>query len=135
MEFTIWFAAKAAAPGGAGIFVQFLPFVIIFGLFWLLILRPQRKREKEHQDLLNTLKKGDKIVTNSGFFGEVYSINQQTAVIELAPKVKITIQRSAIAGIVAPEQYASIQQNNPAPSSSSRNEEGKSGKTLKKKKK
>lgn len=129
MELMIWFAqAKSAAK--PGMLIQFLPFIVIFALFWFLIIRPQRKREKEHQDLLSMLKKGDKVVTNSGIFAEIVSVAATTAVIEIAPKVKVTVQRNAIAGKVDSEQYAAVQENNPAPKA-----ENKSAKSLKKKKK
>lgn len=93
--------AAAKQPQGS-MLVQFVPFVLIFVLFWFLIIRPQRKREQEHQSLLNSLKKGDRVVTNSGIYGEVVEVTQQLAVVEIAPKVKITMQRQAVAAIAAP---------------------------------
>ncbi len=99
IESYLLFAAKQ--PQGS-ILVQFVPFVLIFVLFWFLIIRPQRKREQEHQKLLNSLKTGDQVLTNSGIFGEVAEVSQQTVLVEIAPKVRIKMQRQAVAAITAP---------------------------------
>lgn len=99
IESYLLFAAKQ--PQGS-ILVQFVPFVLIFVLFWFLIIRPQRKREQEHQKLLNSLKTGDQVLTNSGIYGEVAEVSQQTVLVEIAPKVRIKMQRQAVAAITAP---------------------------------
>lgn len=99
IESYLLFAAKQ--PQGS-ILVQFVPFVLIFVLFWFLIIRPQRKREQEHQKLLNSLKTGDKVLTNSGIYGEVAEVTQQTVLVEIAPKVRIKMQRQAVSAITAP---------------------------------
>ena len=51
--------------------VSLVPIILIFVIFWLLLIRPQQKKQKEHQKLLTTLKKGDRVVTNSGMFGTI----------------------------------------------------------------
>lgn len=79
--------------------IQFVPFILIFVLFWFLIIRPQRKRERDHQQMLNSLQIGDRVVTSSGMFGDVAEVTPQTVVVEIAPKVKVTMQRQAIATI------------------------------------
>lgn len=108
MDIVLFFAqGKAAAPGGAGFLVQFIPFILIFVLFWFLIIRPQRKREREHQQLLNSLKKGDKVITSSGIFGEIFAVTPNAVIVEIAPKVKVTLQRGSIAGFADPTQAAS----------------------------
>jgi len=124
----VWFWA-AKAPAQPSFLVQMVPFLLIFVIFYFLIIRPQRKREREHQLLLNRLKKGDKVLTTSGFYGEVYSLSPETAVIEIAPKVKVTVQRGSIAGLVAPDKFPATS------SSSSWSEEEKSSSDSKKKKK
>lgn len=101
----VWFFAQQSAPQNSGNFLlQFAPFILIFVLFWFLIIRPSRKRDKEHQRMLNALKTGDQIVTSSGIYGEVTEVSIQTAVIEIAPKVKITVQRNVIAAITSPPE-------------------------------
>ena len=105
----LWFIAQCAPPGGPGgkgggtgsFLIQLLPFVLIFVLFYWLVLGPQRKREKEHQRLLNNLKKGDRVITQSGIYGEIFSLTPDNAVLEIAPKVKINIRRNMIAGLEA----------------------------------
>ena len=120
----------AQAPsGGPSAFVQFLPLILIFVLFYFMIIRPQRRREQQVQQMLNALQKGDRVVTSSGIHGEIDSLDRDTLVLEIAPKVKVTIQRSAIVAL-------SEARRAPAPLSESTSEEDTSpSRTLKKKKK
>lgn len=96
------FFAQSKQPQGS-MLIQFVPFILIFVLFWFLIIRPQRKREREHQSMLNSLQTGDRVVTSSGMFGDVAEVTPQTVVIEIAPKVKVTMQRQAISTIATRE--------------------------------
>jgi preprotein translocase subunit YajC len=77
---------------------QILMLAVMFGIFYFLLIRPQQKKAKEHQELLRALKKGDRIVTNGGIFGTVTGIDDRVAVIEVSEKVRIKILRSQIAG-------------------------------------
>lgn len=97
----IWLIGiKAAAKNS--FLIQLVPFVAIFVLFYFLIIRPQKKRDQDHRGLLGRLKKGDKVLTTSGIFGEIYALTPDAVVLEIASKVKVTFQRSAIAGIATP---------------------------------
>ena len=71
---------------------------VMFGIFYFLLIRPQQKKAKEHQELLRALKKGDRIVTNGGIFGTVTGIDDRVAVIEISEKVRIKVLRTQIAG-------------------------------------
>lgn len=86
-----------AAPEGGWI-VQILPFVLIFGIFWLLVIRPQQKRHKEHQSFLGQLKKGDKVVTGGGMFGTVEKVDDQTVTLRIDRDTKIKVLRQQIEG-------------------------------------
>ncbi len=87
-------------PGGAGsAFSSFLPLILIFVIFYFLLIRPQSKRAKEHKNMLENVKKGDKIVTSGGIFGVIEAIDGNTLTIKIAENVRIKTGRSAIAGI------------------------------------
>ncbi|NDV11853.1 MULTISPECIES: preprotein translocase subunit YajC [Crenobacter] len=91
--------AHAAGTAVAGFdFMQFLPMIVIFVLFWFLLVRPQQKRMKEHQKMLSEVQKGDEVATQGGIVGRVTKVSEQYLNIEIADKVEITIQRSAVAG-------------------------------------
>ena len=77
---------------------QILMLAVMFGIFYFLLIRPQQKKAKEHQELLRALKKGDRIVTNGGIFGTVTGIDDRVAVVEISEKVRVKILRSQIAG-------------------------------------
>lgn len=96
-------ATPSGAEGGSGSVVYQLGFfALIFVIFWLLLIRPQQKKAKEHKNLLATLKKGDRVVTNSGMFGVISSINEEKSIIVLkvAENVKVEQLKSSIAGKV-----------------------------------
>jgi preprotein translocase subunit YajC len=76
--------------------MSFLPFIIIFVLFYFMLIRPQMKQAKEHRTMLDALKTGDEIVTTTGILGKVVKLNNQFSTIEIAPKVEIKIQKQTI---------------------------------------
>ncbi|HVN32774.1 MAG TPA: preprotein translocase subunit YajC [Thermoanaerobaculaceae bacterium] len=80
--------------------VQFLPFILIFGIFYLLLIMPMRRRQKKHQELLGKLTKGDRVITNGGIFGTVVEVEGDKLTLRIAePKVDIQVARSAVAGL------------------------------------
>jgi preprotein translocase subunit YajC len=79
--------------------VQFLPFILIFGIFYLLLIMPMRRRQKKHQDLLSKLTKGDRVITNGGIFGTVVEVEGDVITLRIAENVKIQVARSAVAGL------------------------------------
>ncbi|CUS78834.1 protein translocase subunit yajC [Candidatus Kryptobacter tengchongensis] len=72
-------------------------FLAIFLIFYFLIIRPQQKRAKEHQKLISSLKKGDKVITSSGIHGKVVGLDDKTVLIEVDDGVKIKFEKAAIA--------------------------------------
>jgi preprotein translocase subunit YajC len=76
--------------------VSFLPFIIIFVLFYFMLIRPQMKQAKEHKSLLEALKAGDEIVSNSGILGRITKLNDQFATIEISTNVEVKIQKHTI---------------------------------------
>jgi preprotein translocase subunit YajC len=94
---------QPSGEGGAGsMLVSLAPIILIFVIFYLLLIRPQQKKQKEHQKLLGALKKGDKVVTNSGLFGVISSLNDEKniVVLKVADNVKMEFLKSSIAGKV-----------------------------------
>jgi preprotein translocase subunit YajC len=82
--------------GGFGGMVGFLPLVLIFLLFYVLILRPQHKKQKDHQKMVQALKKGDKVVTNGGIYATVVGVKNDVVVLKVADNVKMEFQKNAI---------------------------------------
>jgi preprotein translocase subunit YajC len=101
--------AYAQAAGGAdGGFMTFIPLVLIFVVFYFLLIRPQQKRAKQHQGMLQNIRRGDKVVTGGGIIGTVSKVvsNDELAV-EIAEGIKIRVQRSLVSGVLTkPEPVA-----------------------------
>ncbi|MGD1046067.1 MAG: preprotein translocase subunit YajC [Bacteroidota bacterium] len=79
--------------------------VILFGsiilIFYFMIIRPQQKRTKERQKLIESMKKGDKVITSGGMYGTVAGLDEKTVLVEIADKIKVKLDRSAIATIIS----------------------------------
>jgi len=100
-------AGGNAAPQGAGAMLQsFLPLILIFIIFYFLLIRPQSKKAKEQKQMLDNLKKGDKVMTNGGIYGLIEDIDEKTVTLKVGIKddVKIKISRGYIAGLRDKEQ-------------------------------
>lgn len=97
--------AQTAAPAGGGSPAGMLvPMIFIFIIFYFLMIRPQQKKQKEHQKLVNSVKTGDEIVTNGGIHGIVSNVKEQTVLVKVADNVKIEFDRAAIVSVTrAPE--------------------------------
>ena len=94
------FAQSAAAPGGSDILVQMLPFVLIFIIMYFLLIRPQQKRVKAHQEMIKNVRRGDTVVLNSGIIGKVTKvIDDNEAEVEIADNVKVKVIKSMIADV------------------------------------
>ncbi|MEI7482368.1 MAG: preprotein translocase subunit YajC [Elusimicrobiota bacterium] len=79
---------------------QFIPIIIIMGIFYFFVIRPQQKQMKERKNMIEALKSGDKILTNGGLVGVITGLNGDELEVEIAKSVKVTIVRSAVAGLV-----------------------------------
>jgi preprotein translocase subunit YajC len=91
-------AANPAAMGAAPDFTQFIPLIAIFAIFYFLIIRPQQKRMKEHQNLINALKKGDRVVTGGGIIGTVVHAPEGAAeiTVDLNETTRVTVLRATV---------------------------------------
>ncbi len=77
-------------------FLQFLPLVFLFVVFYFLILRPQQKKQKEHAEMLTKLDKNDEVITGGGVHATVVSVGEKTVILRIADNVKIEIEKSSI---------------------------------------
>jgi preprotein translocase subunit YajC len=97
--------AQAATGGGAGgleSYLQFFPFVAIIAIMYVLMIRPQQKRMKQHQEMVKNLRKGDSVVTNGGTLGRVTKLVDDDQIeIEIADGVKVRQMRSMVSEVRA----------------------------------
>ncbi len=93
--------------GGYGAIGQFLPILLIIGVFYLLLIRPQQKRQKELQQTISQLKAGDRVVTTGGIIGTITTVRDTSFIIRSADKSMLEVARSAIAGIEGEEKKSS----------------------------
>lgn len=100
--------AYAQSAGGAGAGGNMLiPMVLIFGIMWFFLIRPQQKKMKEHQNMLGALRKGDQIVTQGGIMGKVSKIKDDNEVeVEIASGVKVRVVRHTIAQVLSKTEPA-----------------------------
>ena len=91
------------AGGGGGALFSILPFILIFGVFYLLVIRPQQKRQRasqhEREKVLNALKPGDKVITSAGIYGTIVAVKEDRVQVRIAQSVSIEMQRSAVSGL------------------------------------
>ena len=85
--------------GGLGALGQFLPVILIIGVFYVLLIRPQKKRQRELQETIASLKIGDRIITTGGIIGTITTIRETSFLIRSAEKSILEIARSSVAGI------------------------------------
>ncbi len=95
---------QSAQGGGLG---AFIPIILMFVIFYFLLIRPQQKKAKDHQAMISNLKKGDRVITSGGIYGQIISLDESTANIEIADKVRVKLARSNIAGLTAEARPAS----------------------------
>ena len=93
------YAQDAAAPGGFDP-VFLIMMVAMFAVFWFLVIRPQQKRAKEHQNMLKGIKSGDQVVTNGGIIGRVAKVEDGILMLDIADGVRVKCQQSMVADLV-----------------------------------
>ena len=90
------YAQTAGAAGPLGGLMEFLPIILMFGVLYFLMIRPQMKKAKEHKALIAALSKGDEVVTQGGIAGRVSKVGDDFLSVEVADKVEIQLQKSAV---------------------------------------
>jgi len=98
--------AMAGATGegqaGGGL-LTILPLILMFVIFYVLLIRPQQKKAKEHRNFLDNLKKGDRVITAGGLYGEITGMTDQTVTLEIADKIRVKVGRGHIAAFAPKE--------------------------------
>ncbi|MDR3174310.1 MAG: preprotein translocase subunit YajC [Treponema sp.] len=93
----------SGASGSAG-FLSFAPFIAIIAIFYFLIIRPQNKKQKETQRMIDALKKGDRVVTIGGIHGIIQTVRDHSVILKVDDNVKLEFNRSAISSVEAREE-------------------------------
>lgn len=76
-----------------------LPWILVMGIFYLLLIMPQQKKQRKLQEMISALKAGDKVITSGGIYGTVVGLEGNTVQLRIADQVKIKVSRAAIAGL------------------------------------
>ena len=90
--------ALAASPNGGSAWLQLVPFVLVLGIFYFIILLPMRRKQQKVQAFLEGLKVNEKIVTTGGIYGRITRLNEQSVTVQIADKVQIEVAKAAIGG-------------------------------------
>ena len=91
--------AAPAAGGGASAFLQIVPLIFIFVIFYFLLIRPQQKRMKQHRELIGSVKKGDTVVTGGGLVGKATKVDEQEVEVEIAPNTRVRAVKSTLSDV------------------------------------
>src|SRR5258705_8061130 len=91
--------AMAASPEGGSPWLQLIPFALVLGIFYFIILLPMRKKQQKVQQFLESLKVGDKVVTTGGIYGQVTRLGGESVQLQIADKVRIEISKAAVGGL------------------------------------
>jgi preprotein translocase subunit YajC len=99
MYSTAAFAQSSAPSAGAPpTWMNLVPFIAMFAIMYVLMIRPQMKKQKDHQAYLSKLERGDEVITNGGILGRIEGMTEIYLTLEIAPGVRIKVLRSAVAG-------------------------------------
>ena len=100
--------AQSAGGSGGDMFASFIPLILIFVIFYFFLIRPQQKKAKEHKQLVEALRRGDQVLTQSGIFGKVTKVKEgeEEIEIEIAKDVKVRLLRSAVASVISKTEPA-----------------------------
>jgi preprotein translocase subunit YajC len=109
---TVPFLLAMAAPGqgSPNAWVQLLPFVLVLGIFYFVILLPMKRKQQKVEAFLSALKEGDRIVTSGGIFGTITRLTDNSVQVQIADKVRIEVSRAAIVGYQGQEPVTGASQ-------------------------
>ena len=94
------YAHAQAAAQQPSMLASFIPLILIFLIFYFLLIRPQQKKQKEHKVLLNSIKRGDEILSSGGILGKVIKVDNDKLTVEIAKGVNVIIIRSTVADVI-----------------------------------
>lgn len=113
------YAQGAGAAGAGSAFTAFIPIILIFVVFYFLLIRPQQKKMKDHQAMLNSIRRGDKVVTNGGIVGTVTKVieEERELQVEIAENVRIRVKQDMLSSVLSKTE--------PAPANDSKSDDKK----------
>ena len=97
----------AGGQGAGGGFQAFIPLILMGVIFYFLLIRPQQKKNKQHKEMLELLKKGDRVITSGGIHGRITTVNDNSLSVEIAEKIRVKIGRQSIATLIKPSSQPS----------------------------
>ncbi|WP_179401857.1 preprotein translocase subunit YajC [Burkholderia guangdongensis] len=92
--------AQSAAGSTESNLMSFLPLILMFGVLYFIMIRPQMKRQKEHRNMLSAMAKGDEVVTSGGIVGKVTKVSEAYVGVEIADNTEVTVQKASITTIL-----------------------------------
>lgn len=102
--------AQAAGGDTASLISSLIPFILIFGIMWFLLIRPQQKKAKEHRAMVEALRRGDQVLTAGGIIGKVSKVKEDGEIeVEIAEGVKVRVVRSTITAVLSKTEPASAE--------------------------
>jgi preprotein translocase subunit YajC len=90
--------AMGAPPQGGSAWLQFVPFALVLGIFYFIILLPMKRKQQKIQAFLDSLKVGDRVITTGGIYGQVTRVGDQSVQLQIADKIRIEVAKAAIGG-------------------------------------
>lgn len=100
-KFSVFLAQAQPAPSGPAALLQFLPLILMFAAMYFLLIAPQRKKQKEHEKMLTTLKSGDEIITTGGIYGTITSVKEDRFIIRVGDNTqKLEIGKGFVHAVV-----------------------------------
>ena len=103
------FAQSLGGASGQSGFLGLLPIVLMFGLLYFLMIRPQMKRAKEQRQMIEGLQKGDEVVTSGGMVGKITKLGDAYLTVEVAPDTEISVQKAAVQTLLPKGTIKSLQ--------------------------
>ncbi len=94
-------AGGGGDASGPGFLISMIPILLMFAIIYLLLIRPQQKKQREHQTMLDALQNGDKVVTQGGIIGVVTGLKADVVTVRIADDVRVDLQRSAISRLIS----------------------------------
>ncbi len=98
--------ARTAAPPQGNMLGALIPFVLVFAIFYLLIIMPQRKKQKKHMEMVENLKAGDRVITTGGIYGTIMGVQKDRIEVKIAANVKIEVTKGSVGVILSRETAA-----------------------------
>ncbi len=100
----LFYQAQPTPRGGGSFITALIPFLLVFVVFYLLLIRPTRMKQKKHQEMVEKLRPGDKVITSGGIHGTVMGVQKDKIEIKIASNVKVDITKNSIAAILTPQK-------------------------------